>query len=66
MSISVGPVGSKLWQGVAADTKPTASDLRLAVNDVFFETDTFKWFIWNGATWNATAAAAPYVVPPMH
>lgn len=58
MSISVGPVGQKLWMGLAADTKPTAADVRLAMNDVFFEKDTFKYYIWDGAAWWPTTSAA--------
>lgn len=66
MSISVGPLSTQLWQGLAADTKP-AHNATLAprINDVFFEKDTGKWFIFDGDVWTATANGAGTTVPPM-
>jgi hypothetical protein len=54
MALSVGTLGRNLWQGLAADTKPTKADTRVAVNDCFFETDTKLWYLWNGEAWTCT------------
>lgn len=55
----------KLWQGISSDVKPT-NDVRLAINDVFFEQDTFKYYLWDGSTWNPTTNAGGTAgLPPM-
>lgn len=63
MAITVGVKGVHLWQGLAADTKPGANDGRVALNDVFFETDTTKYYLWNGSVWTYTGAIA--AAPPL-
>jgi hypothetical protein len=61
VTVSLAPLSSNLWQGVSTDTKPTAADIRVKVNDVFFEQDTTKYFIFDGHAWvlNATHLAPP-------
>jgi hypothetical protein len=70
MAIRVGPLSTQLWSGLSGDTKPTASDARIRQNDVFFETDTFKWYLWNGDVWcpttnGAVASGSGGTPPPM-
>ena len=41
------------WFGLEADTKPTLSTNQLGHE--FYETDTFKKFIWDGSAWGERA-----------
>lgn len=50
MTVTLGPVPRYQYQGLSADTKPTSSIV--GVNDLFFETDTGNFFIYNGVSWN--------------
>jgi len=67
MTITVGPLSTQLWQGLAADTKPVHNTQPNPpkINDVFFETDTGKWYLFDGDKWTATANGAGTTVPPM-
>lgn len=66
MSIVVGTLSNQLWQGLSTDTKPPATDSRVQYAAVFFETDTFKYAIWDGNKWNyTTSAAGTGGTPPM-
>lgn len=51
MAITLAASPRYLWQGLSGDTKPT--DGRPGINDLFFETDTGNFFIFNGVSWSA-------------
>jgi hypothetical protein len=61
VAVILGPLSSNLWSGLSTDTKPTASDIRLKLNDVFFERDTTKYYLWCGDAWvyNGTISIPP-------
>lgn len=50
MTVTLGPTPRYQWQGLSSDTKRT--DNTVGVNDIFFETDTGIFFIYNGTGWN--------------
>lgn len=57
MAITMAGTAAYLWQGLSSDTKPT--DIRVSVNDVFLETDTGKYWVYNGTAWFASASRPP-------
>jgi len=59
MAVVSGGLSRYMWQGLSSDVKPT--DNRVGVNDVFFETDTGRYFLWNlkTATWNVSSFRPP-------
>jgi hypothetical protein len=59
MAVTSGNMSRYMWQGLSSDTKPT--DNRVGVNDVFFETDTGRWFLWNvkTASWTVSSPRPP-------
>lgn len=73
MALTVGPLSTQLWQCLAADAKPKASNAPQAprINDALFEIDTCLWYVWNGDTWNCTTLTPPLAAksggtpPPM-
>jgi len=50
MAVTLGPAPRYQWQGLSTDTKPTGNTVD--VNQLFFETDTGKFYIFNGVAWN--------------
>ena len=58
MAVQLSSIGRYLWTGLSGDTKPT--DLtRVNINDVFLETDTSKWYVFNGVTWSLSGSQPP-------
>lgn len=51
MAITMATPPRYQWDGLSSDTKPT--DSRVGVNDLFFETDTGNFFIYNGTSWSS-------------
>lgn len=51
MTVTLAPTPRYQWQGLSGDTKPTTNTV--GINDIFFETDTGKFFIYNGTAWNS-------------
>lgn len=61
MSVSkYAPQLSKVYLGVAADTKPSA-----AIGDKFLETDDLKVFIYTGAAWVQIGVYSTTTAPPV-
>jgi hypothetical protein len=53
MAVTMGPLARYVWTGLSGDTKPTDL-MRVNQNDVFLETDTQKWWVFNGTTWSVS------------
>ena len=50
MTIAMGSIPRRLWTGLSGDTKPTDT-IRVNQNDLFFETDTGLYSVFNGVSW---------------
>lgn len=57
MAVTMAGIPNHLYQGLSGDTKPT--DATVLINDIFYETDTAKFFVWSGAAWNQADFAPP-------
>ena len=41
-----------VWEGLSTDTKPTpTATLPIEIGSMFYETDTFYHYMWNGVAW---------------
>jgi len=41
-----------VWEGLSTDVKPTpAATLPITIGSMFYETDTFYHYMWNGVAW---------------
>lgn len=62
MAIQLSGLARYLWTGLSGDTKPT-DPIRVNINDVFLETDTGKWYIFNGLAWSVSNVRPPFRGP---
>ena len=58
MALQVSGIARYLWTGLSGDTKPT-DPIRVGINDVFFETDTAKYYVFNGVAWSVSNSKPP-------
>lgn len=58
MAIQLSQITRYLWTGLSGDTKPT-DPLRVNINDSFLETDTGKFYIFNGVAWSLSNSTPP-------
>ncbi len=41
-----------VWEGLSTDAKPTpVATLPIEIGSMFYETDTFYHYMWNGVAW---------------
>lgn len=57
MSVTMAPVANHMYQGLAADAKPTSATV--PVNAIFYETDTGSFYIYTGTAWVLSNSTPP-------
>lgn len=55
MAVTMAKISGHMFQGTSSDTKPTPQ----SINAIFYETDTGKFYIFNGASWSLSSAQPP-------
>ena len=50
MTIAMSTIPRRMWTGLSGDAKPTDAT-RVNQNDIFFETDTSLYSVFNGVSW---------------
>lgn len=52
------------WEGLSTDTKPTpTATLPIQIGWMFYETDTYFHYMWNGVAWVGPIYWLEYIYP---